>query len=304
VTGDFNGDGEPDLAVSFGSPDGDQVTLGLQILLGNGDGTFTPMPPVSVVGGIAFVAATADFNGDGNADLVVVNQGGLGGSITILLGNGDGTFAAKSTISLPGGPQQVVVADFNRDGTQDLAVMNGFSNTITVLLGNGDGTFREESNPATGFEPLSEAVGDFNGDGIPDLAVTNQNDGNPNLGSVTVLLGNGDGTFTPTGTSPATGIGPGSIAVADFNGDGKADLAITNSGSHTLFVMLGNGDGKFAAPMTLPMGGQPFSVVIGDFNNDGLPDMAVADFNSSSLAILLAHLTPSSAANAQSATRP
>ena len=278
VAADFNGDGKADLAISL--PDADEV----QVLLGNGDGTFTPMPAISAKG--VFVIATGDFNGDGKADLAVVSPGS--NTLTILLGNGDGTFTTKATIPVPGGPQSIAIGDFNRDGKADLAVADYSSNTVTVLLGNGDGTFTEvASSPATGIEPLSIAVGDFNGDGVPDLAVTNQNNGAPALGSVTVLLGHGDGTFTPTAVSPVTGSNPNSVAVADFNGDGRADLVVANAGSNTVTVLLGNGDGTFAAPLSFGAGADPLFVAVGDFNGDGIPDLAIANNTTSSVTVLL-----------------
>ncbi len=283
VVADFNGDGKPDLALSL--PDANEV----QVLLGIGDGTFTPMPAVSATG--VFVVATGDFNGDGKADLVVVNPGP--DTVTILLGIGDGTFTEKATIPFTGGPQSVAVGDFNRDGKADLAVVNYSSNTVSVLLGNGDGTFTEAASSAeTGIQPLSVAIGDFNGDGILDLAVTNQNGGAPGLGSVTVLLGKGDGTFTPTAVSPMTGSNPESVAVADFNGDGKADLAIANAGSDTVTVLLGNGDGTFAAAMSPATGATPNYAAVGDFDGDGIPDLAVANNVSNSVTVLLTKRTP------------
>lgn len=278
VAADFNGDGKADLAISL--PDANQV----QVLLGNGDGTFTPMPAIAAPG--VFVIATADFNGDGKPDLVVVSPGS--NTLTILLGNGNGTFTTKATIPVPGGPQSIAIADFNGDGKADLAVADYFSDKVTVLLGNGDGTFTEAaSSPATGIEPLSIAVGDFNGDGIPDLAVTNQNNGAPNLGSVTVLLGHGDGTFAPTAASPTTGANPNSVAVADFNGDGKADLVVANAGSNTISVLLGNGDGTFAAPLSFGAGTDPLFVAVGDFKGDSIPDLAIANNTTSSVTVLL-----------------
>jgi hypothetical protein len=286
---DFNGDGKPDLAISL--PDAGQV----QVLLGNGDGTFTPMPPISADG--IFVVATGDFDGDGRADLVLVNPGP--GTLTILLGNGDGTFRMKATVSVAGGPQAIAVGDFNGDGKADFAVVDYSEDAVTVLLGNGDGTFQEvPSSPKTGFEPAAIAAGDFNGDGILDLAVTNLNDGNPDPGSVTVLLGNGDGTFTPTAESPVTGAVPNSVAVADFNGDGKADLVTGDAGSNTATVLLGNGDGTFAAPQNPRAGTNPLFVAAGDFNGDGLPDLAAANNTSNSVTVLLTTETQTAAATA------
>jgi hypothetical protein len=289
VVGDFNGDGKADIAISL--PDANEV----QVLLGNGDGSFNPLPAISVNG--VFVVATGDFNGDGKTDLVAVNPGS--GTLTILLGNGDGTFTAKTTIPVAGGPQAITVGDFNGDGITDLAVVDYSAEAVTVLLGNGDGTFTEvPSNPKTGFEPAAIAAGDFNGDGILDLAITNLNDGNPEPGSVTVLLGNGDGTFTPTTESPVTGAVPNSIAVGDFNGDGKVDLVTGDAGSNTATVLLGNGDGTFASPLNPPAGTNSLFVAVGDFNGDGLPDLAAANNTTNTVTILLTHETQTATATA------
>jgi len=286
---DFNGDGQPDLAISL--PDAGQV----QVLLGNGDGAFTPMPAISA--NLISVVATGDFNGDGNADLVLVNYGA--GTLTILLGNGNGTFKTGATAPVTGGPSAVAVGDFNGDGKPDLAVVTYNTSTVTVLLGNGDGSFTQvSSSPQTGFEPASIAAGDFNGDGILDLAVTNLNDGNPEPGSVTVLLGNGDGTFTPTAESPVTGAVPLSIAVADFNGDGKADLVTGDAGSNTATVLLGNGDGTFAGDLNPPAGVNSLFVAVGDFNGDGLPDLAAANNTPYTVTILLSEETQTATATA------
>jgi hypothetical protein len=301
AVGDFNGDGKPDLAMSL--PDANEV----QVLLGNGDGTFTPMPAMSVNG--VFVVAMADFNGDGKPDLVAVDFGP--GTLTILLGNGDGTFTAASPIILPVsgpggvaiGPVSVAVGDFNRDGILDLAVANcprfeqGAQGSVTILLGNGDGTFTAKGeNPAAGGQPLFIAAGDLNSDGIPDLVVSDMNGGSPELGNLTVLIGKGDGSFTPTAVSPQTGSIPYSVAFADFNGDGKADLATANAGSNTISVLLGNGDGTFAAPLSPPAGTDPVFAAVGDFNGDGIPDLAAANNSTGSVTVLLTQHTQAATA--------
>ncbi len=243
ATGDFNGDGIPDLAVAnYG--DGKNPST-VTVLLGHGDGTFTATAVSPAVGIDPTYIAVGDFNGDGKADLVVSNSGvevaGVwpNGTVTVLLGNGDGTFTPAASPTTGKQAQSIAVGDFNGDGKLDMAIVNGQSDTLTILLGNGDGTFTAAASPAAGNGPYGIATGDFNGDGKLDLAT-------PDFGSnsVTVLLGNGDGTFTAA-PSPATGTQPNRVVIADFNGDGKADMAVTNGGSNTVTILLGNGDGTF-----------------------------------------------------------
>src|SRR6267378_2390981 len=184
--------------------------------------------------------AVGDFNGDGKADLAVVNFGDW--NVYVLLGNGDGTFqAARSVYFAPGGgfPWSIAAGDFNRDGKLDLAVSNYGDNSLSVLLGNGDGTFQAPLTSPVGTNPAQVTVGDFNGDGKLDLAVSSVANN-----TVAVLLGNGDGTFRPA-PSLTVGNGPAGVAVGDFNGDGKQDLAVANLNDNTLSVLLGNGDGTF-----------------------------------------------------------
>jgi hypothetical protein len=220
-----------------------------------------------------------DFNGDGKLDLAVAHAGN--NTISISLGNGDGTFLSAVDYALGNSPFSVAIGDFNGDGKLDLVTANeNGSGSVSVLLGNGDGTFQPVVNYLAGTQPGSVAVGDFNADGKLDLATANY--GSDNL---SILLGNGDGTFQPA-LNFAAGTQPGSVAVGDFNGDGKLDLAVTQSVANVI-VLMGNGDGTFQAPVSYPAGRNPFSVAIGDFNGDGKLDLAVADFGGRAVNILM-----------------
>ena len=152
------------------------------------------MSPASLV--------TADFNGDGRLDLATGNRGS--GDISILLGRGDGTFQDQLTNPVGNGPLGAVTADPNHDGHTDIITANYYSNDISVLLGNGDGTFQAARSFPAGEGPTALAVADFNGDGRLDVAVVNDGDGNINKEGVSILLGNGDGTFqAPTRSLPS-----------------------------------------------------------------------------------------------------
>jgi hypothetical protein len=286
VAADFNGDGIPDLAIS----DANSGQILLAIFLGNGDGTFAAVPASPTVGTYPDSIAVADFNDDGVADMAVTSVDE--NTVTILLGNGDGTFSSPSP-SLPTGstPQSVANGDFNRDGLADLAVVRNGS--VLIYLGNGDGTFTQVSaSPATGASPINVVVGDFNSDGIQDLAVTNSNDGtfNPS-GSISILLGNGDGTFQSIASPLNTNGSPDGLAAADFNGDGILDLTFTNYGNATttaIGALIGNGDGSFKPAVMYSAPGLNFhSVVVQDFNQDGAPDIAVGEFWHGEISILL-----------------
>jgi hypothetical protein len=292
---DVNRDGKPDLIVATTdvTPQG-----GVSIMLGNGDGTFQA-PVTYAAGGVDGAGnnlAVGDFNGDGKPDVAVTNPST--NSVSILLGNGDGTFQAAVAYLAGESPGTVAVGDFNLDGKLDL-VVNSNSNYITILLGNGDGTFRAPAHYAALEDPGSVAVGDFNGDGKPDLAVATF--GGPNF--VRILLGNGDGAFQPPTTYYA-GYGPFAVTVGDFNGDGKLDLAVINHApspeitaeyANTISIVLGNGDGTFQSPVSYTAGSQPVALASGDFNGDGSLDLAVLDhyqpgqdgYNGGNLAILL-----------------
>jgi FG-GAP-like repeat len=217
-------------------------------------------------------AAVGDFNKDGKMDLAVVNFGDPSvndnGSVSILRGNGDGTFQPANNLVAGKNPSSIAVGDFNGDGRVDIVTVNS-GNTVSALLGNGDGTFQTHVDYGTGSGPDFVAIGDFNSDGRPDLVITNSGGG-----SVSVLLGSGDGTFQSHVDYPTGGAAYG-VALADLNGDGKLDLAV--AAGNGLVVLAGKGDGTFTQIWSsAALGTRSTSVTIGDFTNDGKPDVVLS----------------------------
>jgi hypothetical protein len=272
--GDFNSDGRTDVVSVFG---GKGSQLFARIALAAPDGTL-PLPRAyflkETFGGPYISMAAGDFNGDGKLDLAAVSRQLFGfdtGELSVLLARRPGIFLPPlSSTTGKAGTGFVATADLNHDGKLDLVMASSggefTSGSVNVRLGLGNGTFQKPVNyPAP--SATSIAIGDFNGDGVPDLAVNNTN---PNTIPPTgrILLGNGDGTFHAGPSLPAVIL---SLAAADFNHDGKQDLAVGVLGG--VGIMLGNGDGTFQPPSIIHSG-QFRSLVVADFNNDGELDVA------------------------------
>jgi hypothetical protein len=271
AVGDFNHDGKPDLVVGNNT--------GLDILLGNGNGTFQLKQTVTfsrTIMGFTFVSpvssvAVSDLRSNGKEDVVAASSQG----VDVLLGNGDGTVQSPTLAGGQAGVASFVVGDFNGDGKPDIVTSNaaGYQTppSLSFLAGKGDGTFQAATTVALGETANSLAVGDFRGAGKLDLALATSQSGN----TVGLLLGNGNGTFatTPTITGP---VDPLSIAVGDFNGDGKPDLVTSGA---NISVLLNNGNGTFRAGPVLPVQGFAGPVVVGDFTGNGKQDIAVAEAN-------------------------
>ena len=271
--GDFNGDGKPDLAVANNGDATPGDDGNVSILFGNGDGTFQPAKNVSG-GKNPSTIATADFNRDRKADLVLIDSSGVG----VLPGNGDGTFRPVTYLATVSGPLSLAVADFKADNALDLVVVS--QSSLSVLLGSGDGTFQAHVDyPAGG---LNIAVADINNDGRLDLITERPQSGGAAL--TTVLLGNGDGTFQNGIVTSGFSLGK-QLVLADFNLDGKLDVALgVIALAKGTLIMAGNGDGTFQqSSATLPLFG---TTCAPDFNGDDKADLVIIDVSSGGVASL------------------
>jgi hypothetical protein len=274
VSADFNRDGKMDLATLLGY----STNYSIQILLGKGDGTFTTGSNLPAnYDDSALVSA--DFNGDGNLDLLV---GGGSSTARLLLGNGDGTFQSPvSSINWAAYPGTLIAADFNHDGKMDVAGTGNNSNTLEIFLGKGDGTFQPPVSYPTDSGPEGLVAADFNGDGKLDIAIATGQ-------GINMLLGNGDGTFQPytkVQYSETSSYFTDWIVAGDFNGDGKTDLAAVSRQFGILYVLLGNGDGTFSAPLDFSVPPSLMVLTTGDFNRDGVTDLALGSTGSAYMGI-------------------
>ncbi len=208
--------------------------------------------------------ALGDVNEDGIADLVTANT--LANTVSVLIGNSDGSFQPKVDYPVDAAPVKIVLADVNGDGHLDIVTADQTAGGVTVLLGNGTGGFGTGSFLATGAGAYAVFVGDFNRDGRPDLAVANQS-----ANTISVLVGTGGGAFG-TKTDYGTQQAPSSVIAADFNGDGYLDLATANVTDNSITLWRGNGNGTFGNRSDLPGVYGPYMVLAADVNGDGKLD--------------------------------
>ena len=272
VTGSFNGDADPDLAVV------NQASNNVSVLLGASGATFSG-PVNHLAGTTPLAAGTADFNGDSDPELAVVNE--ASNDVSVLVGGAGGSFSAPTSFAVGSTPQSLGIADFNGDLDPDLAVVNEGSSNVSILLGGAGATFGGATNFSVGGLPRAVAIADFNGDSDPDLAVANEATNN-----VSILVGGAGGSFTGP-TNVAVCSAPTWIATGQFNGDSDPDLVVVNELCHNVSILLGGAGSSFGTATNFATGNLPDAVAVGEFNADSDPDLVVANQGSDNVSILV-----------------
>jgi len=294
IVGDFNKDGKLDIAEANGSPL--LKSGGVDVFLGRGDGSFQ-LRFTHAVDALALFLVASDFNGDGNLDLAVTCD--YGNDVSILFGDGKGDFASAENYVTDAAPIGVVACNFGGGKTSDLAVVNSQGANVSLLVSSPDGTFQGARAYFAGARPDAIAMGDFNNDGFSDVVTSQYLSNYFNDSKVFVYLGDGKGDLTKIVSTDVTGghnrnnfqqeVG---IAVADFNRDGKLDVALNApSGFRKVIILFGRGDGSFEAGPRYDIGNQSFSpaIITADFNDDGIADIASTNCAGNCISVMIGH---------------
>lgn len=265
--GDFNGDGWMDLAMP------NELTADFRLMMNDGAGNYGAFTVHSLpTGNTPSPNEGADFNSDYKLDYAVGNAGN--DRLTIMIGNGDGTFASSTSYQAANAVRGVAVLDLDGDGHMDVVTANRNGNNLSLFRNNGNGTFGSAVNmEANGLQETACAAADANNDGIMDLFV-----GTYGSNEMILLLGNGTGGLTFSSKVPSGGR-PWMIAVGDVNGDGNVDVVSANSFNNNCSVILGNGAGGLATAVTYPTGGFPLAIDLGDIDGDGDLDLVSSNYS-------------------------
>ncbi len=264
---DLNADGLPDVVVS--NPSAGQISV-----LRNtspGPGTIALAAPVGyVVGQGPYGLAISDLDGDGDRDLAVALR--ADNRVALVVGDGDGNFAASTSVPTGLGPHGLAAADLDGDGDTDLLTADYSGGTVSVLINQGGGSFSAPASTQTGLGAREVVVADLTGDDVPDVLVANSD-----AASLTLLPGEGDGGLAEGADLQAVAAGaPRVVTVADLDADGDQDIGCANNGGDSISVFLNQADGTFAPRQDYPAGTGPLGLTVGDFNLDGLLDLAAS----------------------------
>jgi len=286
--GDFNKDNVPDLAVGVDVTGGEETDY-VSIMLNNGDASFSNATPLQLgyEGDKPFYITTAFFDSDDNPDLIITGSGA--NTVSVHLGNGDGTFITENYYTTAQYPRWITINDFNDDFNLDVVTANEGSTlggTASIFLGNGDGSLIISPTVVVDTtQPYAGIAKDLNLDGDIDLAVANWGLSNVTNGVLSILNGNGDGTFSLTG-SYTIGKAAKVIIAEKFNNDEYTDLAIVQDRSHNIAVFINNGDGSFQGPANYDVDLNPLSLTSGDFNQDNILDLVTVNYNGDNFSVL------------------